>query len=69
MDNIKTIQFRYLPQTTETIDDQAWVNGWPESETQNALLPIAVEVSFDVDGLGEVLRLFPLIVTESSNAQ
>jgi len=69
LDNIKTIQFRYLPQTTETIDDQAWVNGWPESETQQALLPIAVEVSIDVDGLGEVLRLFPLTVTESPDAQ
>ncbi len=65
LEKIKSIQFRYLSGESESVDDQAWVTGWPESATQNAQLPIAVEVTIDVDELGEIMRLFTVINDES----
>ncbi len=60
LDNIKTIQFRYLSGNSQTTEDQAWITGWPESVAQNDQLPIAVEVTIDVERIGEVKRIFLL---------
>lgn len=61
LDKIKRIQFRYLSADSEDANDQAWVTGWPESASQTAPLPIAIEVTIDVAGFGEIVRLFSLI--------
>jgi len=58
--NIKNISFRYLSRNSKTTDDQAWITGWPESAEQRDQLPIAVEITLDIAGIGEVKRWFPL---------
>lgn len=65
LEQIKNIQFRYLSKETESTDDQAWVTGWPASEAQDDQLPIAVEVTIDVESLGEIIRLFSLVSHEA----
>lgn len=63
LDNIKNIDFRYLPAGQQNTDADAWVSGWPESESLDAgstSLPVAVKVTIDVDGLGEIRHWFAL---------
>jgi general secretion pathway protein J len=60
LDNIKNIQLRYLSVHSESASDQAWITGWPESVAQRDQLPIAIEVTIDLEGLGETIRLFAL---------
>jgi type II secretion system protein J len=64
MENIKSISFRYLSRNSKSTEDQAWITGWPESTAQSDQLPIAVEVTIDIVGMGEVMRLFSLIHTD-----
>lgn len=65
LDHIKSIRFRYLPSNIERVTDDAWVNGWPESTAQNAQLPVAIEVTMEVTGFGEIQRLFLVVQTPS----
>lgn len=60
LDNITSVRFRYLPPNVESVTEEAWINGWPESTAQNGLLPAAIEVTLDVKEFGEVYRLFPV---------
>jgi type II secretion system protein J len=64
LDNIKTVQFRYLPSDSKSADDQEWITGWPESTAKSEVLPIAIEVAIEVEGMGEILRIFSLIDTD-----
>lgn len=61
IDNIRTVRFRYLSSDSQTAADEAWITGWPESDQKNNTLPIAIEISLDIVGVGNVTRLFPLV--------
>jgi general secretion pathway protein J len=61
IENIKSIRFRYLSGNSQTAEDEAWITGWPESGDKNDQLPIAIEVTIDVVGVGALVRLFPLV--------
>jgi general secretion pathway protein J len=63
IDNIKTIRLRYLSAESMSVNDEAWITGWPESSAKKNQLPIAVEIVMDIVGFGEVVRLFPLVQT------
>lgn len=64
LENVEAINFRYLPKESQTTESDAWVTGWPSSDEQNEQLPIAVEVTIDVAGMGEIMRLFSLVKTD-----
>ena len=66
LDGIKTIRFRYLSKNNDRVTDESWIEGWPESSEQNAELPIAIEVTIDLNDIGEVTRLFALIEAEGN---
>ena len=66
LDNINSIRFRYLPHDIESINDQAWLTGWPEGTSQNEQLPLAVEVTLDIANMGEITRLFLLAATSTA---
>ncbi|ODS24580.1 type II secretion system protein GspJ [Candidatus Endobugula sertula] len=66
LDGMKTIHFRYLSRNNDRVNDEAWIEGWPESSEQNSELPIAIEVTIDLNDIGEVTRLFALIEGEGS---
>ncbi|MGS2718579.1 type II secretion system minor pseudopilin GspJ [Eionea flava] len=61
IDNIHAVRFRYLSSESQTAADEAWITGWPESDQKNNTLPIAIEISLDIVGIGSVTRLFPLV--------
>jgi general secretion pathway protein J len=65
IERINSIRFRYLSGESQTAEDEAWITGWPESEDKNNLLPVAIEVTLDIVGVGTVVRLFPLVQTVS----
>lgn len=65
LEGVKAMRFRYLPKNSQIIDEQAWVNGWPESTNQYDQLPIAIEVTIQLEGEGEIVRVFPLIKTDA----
>jgi general secretion pathway protein J len=65
IERINSIRFRYLSSESQTAEDEAWITGWPESEDKNNLLPVAIEVTLDIVGVGTVVRLFPLVQTVS----
>jgi len=54
--NIESIEWRFLNNKLE------WVSDWPEDETttEEALLPKAVEFSFELQDLGKIRRLILL---------
>ncbi len=60
LDDLQEIQFLYLSQSAQRVDDQSWLGGWPESDEQGDQLPIAVEVAITTDALGETKRIFLL---------
>lgn len=61
IDNIDSIRFRYLANDSQTAEDEAWITGWPESKDKSSQLPIAIEITLDVVGVGTIVRLFPLV--------
>ena len=61
IDNIDSIRFRYLSNDSQTAEDEAWITGWPESKDKSNQLPIAIEITLDVVGVGTIVRLFPLV--------
>lgn len=64
IDNVQELSFRYLPSSVKSLDDGAWVTGWPAEtgniNTASTELPLLVEVSLEAEGFGEVVRLFEL---------
>jgi general secretion pathway protein J len=65
IERINSIRFRYLSSESQTAEDEAWITGWPESKDKNNQLPVAIEVTLDIVGVGTVVRLFPLVQTVS----
>ena len=65
LDNIISVQFRYLPHTVDGTKDENWINGWPPPATATNSLPIAVEVDIELEDIGRVVRLFRLVEAES----
>jgi general secretion pathway protein J len=65
IDNINSIRFRYLSSDSQTAEDEAWITGWPASKGKGNQLPIAIEVTLDIVGVGTVVRLFPLVQAPS----
>jgi general secretion pathway protein J len=65
IDSINSIRFRYLSSDSQTAEDEAWITGWPESKAKANQLPIAIEITVDVVGVGTVVRLFPLVQAPS----
>lgn len=64
LEGVEAMRFRYLPKNSQNTDEQAWVNGWPESSNQYDQLPIAIEVTIQLQSVGEIVRIFPLIKTD-----
>ncbi len=60
LSDINELRFRYLSKNSASVDEQAWIAGWPESTAQRDQLPAAVEITISVDNIGEVVRLFTL---------
>jgi general secretion pathway protein J len=61
LDNITAASFRYLPKDSQTVNDEAWVSAWPESQQNNDQLPIGVEMTLEILGMGKITRLFSLV--------
>jgi general secretion pathway protein J len=61
IENINSIRFRYLSSESQTAEDEAWITGWPESQGKSDQLPVAIEITLDIVGIGAVVRLFPLV--------
>lgn len=65
---IVNMSFRYLPASAKGVEksNSSWITGWPGSEGATASLPAAIEVTVDIEGLGEVVRLFALTAPAAS---
>lgn len=61
LDNIVSVQFRYLPQGVDSTKNENWIEGWPAPATAPSSLPLAVEVGIELNDLGKVVRLFRLV--------
>lgn len=53
--------------------DGQWLSVWPQQQEQTTLLPTLIEMRIEIEGLGEIRRLFPgvdgmPITTESDSA-
>lgn len=58
---IDRLQWRFLPAGVATVEDGAWVNNWPLSDSADATLPLGVEVIIESASFGEVRRIFSLL--------
>ena len=62
--NIEELTITALPRKAEggrSVSGGPWLDQWPSTNQFNATLPLAVEVRFTAEGMGEVSRLFGLV--------
>lgn len=64
LDGIKTLSFRYLPTSFQSLEDGAWISGWPADGEFSAKLPAAVEITIESLSMGEVTRRFALSASD-----
>ncbi len=64
LDGINSIAFRYLSVEQSSTESSAWISGWPETNELYEQLPIAIEITMDIEGIGEIVRLFSLVDTQ-----
>lgn len=61
LDGVKSLSVRALPaQQTANIDRQ-WTPLWPQGDTAAASLPAALEVTIELESLGELTRIYELL--------
>ncbi len=57
---VRTMEVRVLPRNATSIAAGPWLDSWP-GNPHSTDLPIAIEITLELDDLGEVTRLFTLL--------
>ena len=61
LSGIEEMQIRFLPRGARAVVSNDWVDGWPSGGGATAsVLPLAVEVTLTIEGVGDVQRIFAL---------
>lgn len=60
MDGVRTMNLRVLPPTATSIAAGPWLDSWPQNPAAEDL-PLALEITLELDDLGEVTRLFTIL--------
>ena len=58
LDKVKSMEMRFLPKSATGIDAPQWQPLWPVRGSAQSQLPAAVEVSIELENLGEIKRTF-----------
>lgn len=61
LEGVNEVEVRVLPNTANSIAEAAWSEEWPP-QGNPAILPYAIRISLDVEGRGELERMFTLQV-------
>lgn len=61
LSGIDAIQIRFLPRSARAVVSNDWSDSWPPNNaTAVSVLPLAVEVTLTIEGVGDVQRIFTL---------
>lgn len=60
LDGVRTMNLRVLPPTASSLAAGPWLDSWPPNPAAEDL-PLALEITLELDDLGEVIRLFTLL--------
>lgn len=60
LDQVSSFEVRFLPNSASGIDNTQWQPLWPIRGGASDLLPMAVEVTLELEGVGEITRIFAL---------
>lgn len=64
LEGVTSLTVRVLPRTATSLAAGPWHQDWPRPESGPSLLPLAVEVTVELEDLGEIVRLFSLLPGE-----
>lgn len=60
MENVEDIKVRVLPPNAKGVKEGPWLEDWPSGVGSPETLPLALEITIEVEGRGELTRLFSL---------
>ncbi|MEJ2443443.1 MAG: type II secretion system minor pseudopilin GspJ [Exilibacterium sp.] len=60
LEKVSSVRVRFLPGTARGIDESQWQVLWPVRGGDTKELPAAVEVTLELEDMGEITRLFAL---------
>jgi len=60
MENVEDVKVSVLPPGAKGYKEGPWIEEWPGREGSPDVLPLALEITIEIEGRGEITRLFSL---------